>query len=264
MRIGFIHYSYPGIGGTETVTNLLGRYFTSQGHVVTVLAWKAPANEIRPEFEVVYLPDKAAFNSPVNDEFITEYAGKNLDCVINQGPFWTPAPELKQSRCCVMSVLHYSPYFKIASQRNSIEALYHGKSPSLIHWLKSGIRYRFRNYFAKRDFRRLYRDELNAQIENSDRFVVLCKDYISELNDVTERNHANVVAIPNGLAPVEQQTSEPKRKHVVYIGRLSRWDKRVDRLLNIWKTIETRNPDWKLLILGDGPRGKIYVPWQKI
>ena len=39
---------------------------------------------------------------------------------------------------------------------------------------------------------------------------------------------------------------------MIYVGRLSHEDKRVDRLLDIWHRIERNFPDWQLRIVGDG------------
>lgn len=64
--------------------------------------------------------------------------------------------------------------------------------------------------------------------------------------------YSNIVAIENGLV-VEDKLDPKPDNTVVYIGRLSKWDKRVDRLLRIWKAIQKQYPNWNLEILGDGP-----------
>ena len=52
---------------------------------------------------------------------------------------------------------------------------------------------------------------------------------------------------------LEEHQDIEREKTLVYIGRLSKWDKRIDRLLKIWKTVQHDHPDWSLEILGDGP-----------
>ena len=44
-----------------------------------------------------------------------------------------------------------------------------------------------------------------------------------------------------------------RKKQIIFVGRLTYVDKRVDRLLKIWQKIHKRFPDWKLLIIGSGP-----------
>ncbi len=43
-----------------------------------------------------------------------------------------------------------------------------------------------------------------------------------------------------------------KKKEVLFVGRLTYADKRVDRLLRIWAEVSKQNPDWSLHIIGDG------------
>lgn len=233
MKIGFIHYSYPGIGGTETVTSNLASYFETMGHHVCIISWIRNFTGCNSNYEIVYLPDASDFNSSQNNRFIEDYADKHLDCIINQGPFWTPTESLKNSKTFVVSVLHYAPDFKIEAQKNSIQEVFENRFKDPYYLFKATIRHLFKNFFAKRDFDRLYRAELNSQIENSDKFVVLCDSYISQLNEITRKTHSNVIAIPNGLKLPERNMAV-KENLVVCIGRLTRWDKRVDRLLMIW------------------------------
>lgn len=253
MNIGFVLYSYPGIGGTESVTNLLADYFMANGHDISIISWKRPKDHTKCHRKVIYLPNQTELNSTENNKFIEGLSKSHLDCIINQGPFWIPTPQLKQSRCFIVSVLHYSPNYKISSQRNSIVELYESRHNfhSFSKYIKATVRYLFKDYFSKRDFDKLYKPELIEQIENSDKFVVLCEQYISLLNIITNSNHKNIRAIPNGIILPESGKNQ-KEKLIVCIGRLSRWDKRVDRLLYIWSKIHVKNPDWNLKILGDG------------
>lgn len=58
-----------------------------------------------------------------------------------------------------------------------------------------------------------------------------------------------VVYIPNPV--VEKSLSSLENKHVVCVGRLD-YLKGQDRLIEIWKEIAPKFPDWKLLFVGDG------------
>lgn len=114
------------------------------------------------------------------------------------------------------------------------------------------IRFVFKDYFAKRDFHTIYKSGLDNTVRNSDVFTVLCPDYVTDLQKIMGGAYDNVIAIENGLKLEEHQDIE-REKTLVYIGRLSKWDKRIDRLLKIWKTVQHDHPDWSLEILGDGP-----------
>lgn len=253
MNICFLHHTYPGIGGTETVTNLLADCFIEKGFGISVIAWQKPLSFGADILDTVYLPDSSTLNSDQNNAFISSYIkDRNIDCVINQGPFWVPPKDIKFSRAVIISVLHYAPGFKMENQKNEIKVKFAQCSHSFVEKLKKTVRYIFRDYFAKRDFRRHFRPELREIITNSDSVVVLCEEYITELQHITKLDSNNITAIENGLV-IENVPDTPKEKIIVFIGRLTRWDKRVDRLLKIWSLIQCDFPDWRLDLLGDGP-----------
>ncbi len=45
-----------------------------------------------------------------------------------------------------------------------------------------------------------------------------------------------------------------KKKQLLYVGRLDPYQKRVDRLITIWRHIYNDFKDWELVILGEGPQ----------
>ena len=50
----------------------------------------------------------------------------------------------------------------------------------------------------------------------------------------------------------QEYTDTSKCNEMLFMGRLSRVDKRVDRLLRIWEDVERVNDEWSLSIVGDG------------
>ena len=61
-----------------------------------------------------------------------------------------------------------------------------------------------------------------------------------------------LTAMLNPMLPTQEPAKTPKEKIVLYAGRFQRCHKRIDRLLKIWKRIEQQNPEWRLVIVGDG------------
>lgn len=90
--------------------------------------------------------------------------------------------------------------------------------------------------------------------DNCAAVTVLCDAYRHDLAGrlgLPENNR--IYTIPNAQVPPPEKTDlSIKRKEVLYLGRLSYVDKRVDRLLEIWHRVQGRFPDWKLNIVGDG------------
>ena len=56
--------------------------------------------------------------------------------------------------------------------------------------------------------------------------------------------------------------SSNKENIILFVGRLTA-QKRVDRLLYIWKALHTRNPEWKIVIVGDGEYANEYKQLSK-
>lgn len=86
----------------------------------------------------------------------------------------------------------------------------------------------------------------------SDAYVCLCEAYVKELQtalNLPENHH--LVSIENPQEPVQNPSLE-KEKRILYCGRLSDYDKKVDRLLRIWAKVQEELPDYSLDIVGDG------------
>lgn len=75
------------------------------------------------------------------------------------------------------------------------------------------------------------------------RFVVLTK------GNTLEWNLKNLAIIPNPLSFYPEEVSGLQNKTVIAVGKHS-FQKGYDRLLQSWKLVNQRNPDWKLKIYG--------------
>jgi glycosyltransferase involved in cell wall biosynthesis len=91
---------------------------------------------------------------------------------------------------------------------------------------------------------------------NSDAYTVLCEPFKQQMLKLlgtgiatADNNHIEVV--PN-YVPDHGYGTPVKKKRVLFIGRLKYSDKRVDRLLDIWRLVHRDFPDWELCIVGDG------------
>lgn len=90
------------------------------------------------------------------------------------------------------------------------------------------------------------------QIQNIvDSFVTLCPEYAQKLALITG-SPDKISSIYNPAHSLNIPRVD-KQKEVLFMGRLSRPDKRVDRLLRIWREVAPKHPDWNLKIVGDGP-----------
>lgn len=91
-------------------------------------------------------------------------------------------------------------------------------------------------------------------IKESDKFVLLCDAYKKELIErleLDDNDIQKICAINNPLTIVETSLT-PKKKKVIWCGRVEFGVKRLDRMIEIWRNISVRFPDWELIVMGDG------------
>ncbi len=98
-----------------------------------------------------------------------------------------------------------------------------------------------------------------AYIEKcSDRVVLLSSHTINDIRKIySDYSPYKYCAIGN---PIEYNCTEnkvTKKKQILYVGRLE-FQKRVDRLLNIWKNTDAEQIGWKLVIIGDGSSRPLF------
>jgi glycosyltransferase involved in cell wall biosynthesis len=91
---------------------------------------------------------------------------------------------------------------------------------------------------------------------NSDAYGVLFDGYGEMLAKALGIDYktSHIYTLQNPIPKIECNSALFHReKRIVYVGRLTYWDKRLDRLLAVWERLHLRFPDWKLSFIGDGP-----------
>lgn len=91
----------------------------------------------------------------------------------------------------------------------------------------------------------------------SDAFVLLSSSFIPIFKRLTQIKRASkLTAITNpftlSVATAKDSHTE-KEKMLLYVGRLERKQKRIERILAVWQTLQSHYADWQLCIVGDGP-----------
>lgn len=84
-----------------------------------------------------------------------------------------------------------------------------------------------------------------------DRFVVL-----TEEDKEAWGNLSNIVVIPNALSFFPTETAPLNDKNVLSVGRISH-QKGFDRLVDAWKMVNARHPEWRLRIRGNGDKEEL-------
>ena len=248
------------IGGIKRVSTILATEWTSKGHSVFFLTVtnsnfrEDTINDI-PQF---YLPDYKIHNSSINIQYFQDLIkSKKIEIVINQHieehDICDLCYKIKQ-QCSIklISTLHFSPTHKKDITRNSFFIPYKLGNKIKRYIFDCLLFCKFWLFTNPQTEKRegIYFNKIYHQ---SDMTILLSTQYIpifakkANLSDTSK-----LIAINNPASVANHDLSIPKKKMVVWCGRLGYDMKRTDKILSIWKQISSRFPEWELKILGSG------------
>jgi len=253
-RIAFVHNNFPA-GGAERITLDIARYlhgFDGKYRTfayVTRTADDMLSDEIRSFLTIRTISSQAVMARRAKDieRLIIE---DQIDILVLVAKSLPGIEGIKErTGCKVVMANHGEPFW----QRYAIVHRRQNSPLKKVLW---------RVYY-----RRLYQDGSKAmkmavgrsrnEYDTCDAYTVLCEAYRHETAagfgiDVAS---SHIHAIENPEQAVKDICWE-KEKMILFCGRFEGWSKRVDRLLRIWGKIEGKLPDWRLVLVGDGPAGK--------
>lgn len=241
-HIVFIHKEFP-YGGAEKVTLETANYLCSHGYIVTILTSRHNEH-LYPErcnrcFNVAMLPQKNIKASKEIAQHVRDFIITNDVLVLVTSREMLYARWLKaKTGIKIVFQLHSSPFYEFLDIEDK-------KSHS--GWTKMfyscGLQWLMTQFYLSK-YRRVY--------GWADAYGVLCDAYCKVLINKLHISHDNKMwVLPNSIdSPSSVEYN--KQKVIIFVGRLSRRDKRVDRLLRIWHLAQPKMPSWTLKIVGDG------------
>lgn len=248
----------PLLGGVSRVSLTLANGFREQGHRVFFIAYKKfnHVEENAPLEEQILLPDTSCAYSDDNIIFFCHFIKRNsIDVLLNQ-----EAVDYDFTRLCVevrkttsvklVSVLHFNPGYTI--DLLSVPCVPVGAMNQIISNIKMIVRFclmPWLRFKRKKNCNRLYSTVYNgsdATVLLSNSFVLRFQFWINRKE--TEKLHV----IPNPLSFPLIESIPQKKKQLLFVGRLVFSPKRPDYLLEIWKRIYNKFPDWELIVIGEG------------
>ena len=256
-KLLFLCPTYPCIGGVETVTSLLVDFFLTNDFEVSILisgSGRMSGGSILDKYATLMIPMKGEINTKENLDFIDNYIRTHFfACVINQGLFseiYQRAASFKD--VLFINTLHNKPFWEIEKFRLSSLTQLLEKEHKPYQRFKIFIRFVLNHIKPGWSHPSIW-SFYKKQIDLVSYYVVLDASYKKILEERLYDGIAQnkIIAIPNPLIIPDIPVSV-KKKQVIWVGRLAAVQKRVDRLLRIWKSVQSEINDWELLIIGDG------------
>lgn len=248
----------PTIGGIERVSVSLGNELIKCGiDVIYIAAIKSSYSKpYTLPAEQIFLPEASEYSSENVKAFINIIRCKSVDIIINQSAhnlnFDLMLKEVKDEvDIPLVSAYHFCPFMRSRFYRNMIDFRFFSVKENLRSLVYDiSTRWPF-TYLTMRNQRRLF----SLVYAMSDKVVLLSDKYFAPFESIGKLNDTSkLVAIHNMLSyPYEASVNmETKRKEILFVGRFFS-EKMPMRALYAWKRLHSLLPDWKLVMVGDGP-----------
>lgn len=252
IRIAFIHGSFPA-GGAERITIDIARYLSGfDGYEVYVLATRISEHLLTSDImNVVRLRRIPSQGIPRRRAKAIEriVAVENIDILVQVSKS-LPGIEgiIRRTGCRTIVACHGEPFW----QRHMITYRRQKGIVRRIMW----------ELFNKRRFAdgtlamRMAKERTLRDYDSCDAYTVLCDLYKKETETALglDPSKSHIFVVENPERPVPDVNFN-KEKMLLFCGRFENWSKRIDRLLRIWGMVQDRLPDWRLVLVGDGPAG---------
>ncbi len=248
-KILFYLSRFPGWGGIETVTEILGNKFIDLGYEVSVLSHikQNRPSDLMDKICHYVMPDQGQCDTPNNKAFATELIKeRGFDIIIYQDCYAATehiAVSLSKYGAKLIVCEHSTPVYKKKSFHIKRHHTFFKKIYSLIYyWPKQFQMTKNRHYFL---------------LKNADAYVVLAKGYINELCSVCGKNKSlpyinKIRYINNPIINFGNTVLPRKQNKVLFVGQLKR-DKGIFEMLDVWKFLNNYFYDWTFEVVGDGP-----------
>lgn len=250
MNILFIttYYPEPQIGGIERVTYLLSKYLSQ--HKFRIFNLRFNNSEYDDTFPFI---NSSQLKNLYDSNSLRKYLISNqINVIINQSHFfYTPIIESARKNLDIKlyTVFHNRPMFQALKLNEAIKY-----SNSKLKYIIPFI-YPIYKLYSVRKLKKEHKQSYllsDKTILLSSRFIDI---YKKELN--VDGKKLTYINNPISFDNVKVDYTQ-KEKIVLIVARLYEAQKRLSIALDIWKEVESQNPDWKLIIVGDGEDRRLY------
>lgn len=242
MRILFYLTRYPGIGGIESVTNIIISHLQKNNDIFIIS--HLHDEKVRPleGVQLFFMPNDKVWCSKKN----IQYAKDIMDIYRFNAIVYQDSYAPTSSIVCLLAKTYNVPLYVF--EHNSPLFVYNKRSLDSITTIKGFLRRFFHIYILHQEIRR--KKKLLAHAE---KYVLLSKQFITEFCSLINVPiyDKRITYINNPALPVEVKFDIKKENVILCVSRLAR-EKCIDKMLDIWKNLSDNLSDWKFVIVGDG------------
>lgn len=248
----------PIIGGIERVSVSIGTKLIEWGiEVVYIASLRSPYSDeytlCAPQY---FLPEPVDYSQKNVLAFTNIVLKEKVDIILNQNShsylYNKLCYEVKNNvGIPLVSVFHFCPDMRIRSKQNMIDFRFFTFKENIVNMAYDlATRWPF-TLISMRDQRVLFSNMYKV----SDKVVLLSDRFYKDFIRIGGLKNTNKLASINNLLSFPYFKGVDftiKKKQILFVGRFNP-QKNPYRPLYIWEKLQHRLPDWKLIMVGDGP-----------
>lgn len=236
IRVVWYHSEFP-FGGAETVTLTIAKTLTERYSTIHPIILTSNQRAELSGIEIHTLNDLSLTprNPTGRKAIIDKLRELQTDIYVQtQDPEIGWLTELRRSmpELIIVYHLHSFPFWQVK----------HKISGRFFKRLKEKLFHTYTKRYLKR---------YTADYQASNHWITLCDKYTATLQNILGPN-VSTMYNPIELDKYTGLRTHRKNKEVLCMSRLTRHDKRIDRLLRAWSMVQSDFPDWELKIVGSG------------
>ncbi|QYE97616.1 glycosyltransferase family 4 protein [Paraclostridium sordellii] len=231
-----------GYGGVEKSIASLSNILVEKYEVEIISVYRLydkPAFEIDRRVKIIYLLDNRL--SPNKEEFKEAIKSKNIINILKEGIKSIKILKLKKSKM-IKAIKNIDSGIVISTRVEHNELLSRFGKENIIKIAQEHTHHNNDKLFVKR---------LIDSCNNIDYLMPVSRELTEFYNNELKDKKTKCIYIPHSLDYIPKETSSLEYKTIISVGRLSK-EKGYDDLIDIFKFVIEKKPDWKLNIIGDG------------
>ena len=251
-------------GGVQRITRIIKSELEKKG-VKVLLCTTAHASNLQYAEDGFYaLPSKSEDDVSNKEAFARLILQKGIDIVINQSAYSKPSLNLMDA---------LKGKVKIVNAHHNCVRCHYGHYPFIFKsnrpkWIGNAISSLRLWPLVKALYLKTSKKQWLRAVHQGDAFVVYFDSFLQELHDLysIQSDKVHVITNPAAFEPLPEDQLRFNKK-IVYVGRIIENQKRIDKLLNLWKRLHAAFPEWSFDIVGDGPymeKAKAFVKENKL
>ena len=248
----------PQKGGVERITDIIAKILLKRGYTIFYLNWKREQDNYEYPVPVIDLPS-SNLEDPNNLEVYYRFLKENrIDVIINQHGLYEGTyflSQVKVQNVKIISVLHSDPF-----------GYYNHLFADLMTLRDSSIKEKVKRvarFFLYRKVKKIiHRSLVNHYtfIQEHPQYVcLLSESYKERLEEYCDLPDNYFISIPNPNTYENIEIIPHKEPILLFVGRLDNRSKNLFTLIDIWYRLCKLYPQWKLIIVGDGPDKDVLI-----